>query len=112
MFKALVFTYATNYMNCFLSQMKTVVPYSMTKAALDNLTRSSCLELAPEGVRVNSVNPGYISTNIVKRSGLTDSEVTEVRVEYKQNIKELFRIFSLSFLLLFFNYKKLRTISL
>ena len=52
--------------------------YTMTKAALDNLTRSSCLELAQDGVRVNSINPGYFSTNIMKRLGLPDAMIEEV----------------------------------
>jgi 3-oxoacyl-[acyl-carrier protein] reductase len=33
--------------------------YSSTKAALDNLTRSLALELAPRKIRVNAVSPGH-----------------------------------------------------
>lgn len=44
----------------------------MSKAALDQLTRSSALELAPKGVRVNSVNPGVIITQCHKRAGMTE----------------------------------------
>ncbi|MFJ4650197.1 glucose 1-dehydrogenase [Nocardia sp. NPDC088792] len=36
--------------------------YSATKAAVHNLARSLAAELAPRGIRVNSVSPGYIST--------------------------------------------------
>lgn len=38
--------------------------YCMSKAALDQFTRCVALELAEKGVRVNSVNPGAIDTNI------------------------------------------------
>lgn len=38
--------------------------YGMTKAALDNLTRTSALELAPYGILVNSVAPGFIETRM------------------------------------------------
>ncbi|WP_431967434.1 SDR family NAD(P)-dependent oxidoreductase [Nocardia sp. bgisy134] len=36
--------------------------YSATKAAVHNLTRALAAELAPRGIRVNSVSPGYIET--------------------------------------------------
>ncbi|WP_435591249.1 glucose 1-dehydrogenase [Nocardia sp. bgisy118] len=36
--------------------------YSATKAAVHNLTRTLAAELAPRGIRVNSVSPGYIET--------------------------------------------------
>lgn len=36
--------------------------YAATKAAVHNLARTLAAELAPRGVRVNSVSPGYIET--------------------------------------------------
>ncbi|KAK7108681.1 3-oxoacyl-[acyl-carrier-protein] reductase FabG-like [Littorina saxatilis] len=44
--------------------------YCMSKAALDMFTRCTALELAPKQVRVNSVNPGVIKTDIFQRSGM------------------------------------------
>lgn len=38
--------------------------YSASKAAMDSLTLSMALELAPEGVRANSVCPGIVNTPI------------------------------------------------
>ena len=49
-----------------------VLAYCVSKAALDQLTRCSALELASKGVRVNAVNPGVVVTNIHKRGGMED----------------------------------------
>ncbi|OTF76717.1 3-oxoacyl-acyl-carrier-protein reductase FabG-like protein, partial [Euroglyphus maynei] len=51
-----------------------VLAYNVSKAGLDQLTRCSALELASKGVRVNSVNPGVVITNIHKASGLSDEQ--------------------------------------
>ena len=48
--------------------------YKMSKAALDQMTRCVALEVAGSGVRVNSVNPGVIATEIFTRSGMTEAE--------------------------------------
>lgn len=47
-----------------------VLSYCSSKSALDQLTRCSALELAPKGVRVNSVNPGVVVTELHRRGGL------------------------------------------
>ena len=44
-----------------------VVAYNMSKAAVDQLARTTALEEAKNGVRVNAVNPGVIVTEIHKR---------------------------------------------
>lgn len=45
--------------------------YCASKAALDHFTRCVALELAPQGVRVNSVNPGPVNTDLIDNSGLS-----------------------------------------
>jgi len=50
-----------------------VIAYCVSKAAIDQLTRCSALELAAQGVRVNAVNPGVVVTNIHKRGGMEDA---------------------------------------
>lgn len=37
--------------------------YSMSKAALDQFTKCVAMELGSKGIRVNSVNPGFINTD-------------------------------------------------
>lgn len=51
-----------------------VLTYNMSKSAVDQFTRCIALELAPKQVRVNSVNPGVIITNLQKRGGLDDEK--------------------------------------
>lgn len=41
-----------------------VAPYCASKAALLQLTRAMALELAPHGVRVNAIAPGYVATEL------------------------------------------------
>lgn len=49
-----------------------VLSYCVSKAAIDQLTRCTALELAGKGVRVNAVNPGVVVTNLHTRSGMDD----------------------------------------
>ncbi|XP_039756611.1 glucose 1-dehydrogenase-like [Pararge aegeria] len=49
-----------------------MMPYCMTKAALDMFTKCVALEVAPKGVRVNSVNPGPVNTELFKRAGFDE----------------------------------------
>ncbi|GFN90234.1 3-oxoacyl-[acyl-carrier-protein] reductase fabg [Plakobranchus ocellatus] len=44
-----------------------VMVYSVSKAALDSYTQALAMNLAPQGIRVNSVNPGTVVTRLYKR---------------------------------------------
>ena len=48
--------------------------YGMSKSALNMMTSSVALELAPKGVRVNCVNPGVVNTSLYQRAGLTSAQ--------------------------------------
>ncbi|KAL4219019.1 hypothetical protein ACF0H5_021603 [Mactra antiquata] len=54
---------------CGQLSMPGVGAYCMTKASLDMFTQCLALELAPDGVRVNSINPGAVVSNIARRPG-------------------------------------------
>ncbi|XP_063621739.1 3-oxoacyl-[acyl-carrier-protein] reductase FabG-like [Cydia splendana] len=54
------------------------LPYSMSKAALDHFTKLIALELAPKGVRVNTVSPGVTVSDFVQRiTGISDEAYSE-----------------------------------
>ncbi|GAB3430154.1 glucose 1-dehydrogenase [Flindersiella endophytica] len=44
---------------------KGMFPYAACKSGLVGMTRSLALDMAPNGVRVNAVSPGYIRTRLV-----------------------------------------------
>lgn len=51
-----------------------VLAYNISKSAIDQFTRCVALELASKQVRVNTVNPGVIVTNIHKDAGMNEEE--------------------------------------
>ncbi|XP_061721454.1 3-oxoacyl-[acyl-carrier-protein] reductase FabG-like [Cydia pomonella] len=55
-------------------KLLTLTSYCVSKAALDHFTRCAALELAPHGVRVNSVNPGPVKTDILENCGWQNAD--------------------------------------
>jgi NAD(P)-dependent dehydrogenase (short-subunit alcohol dehydrogenase family) len=53
--------------------------YAATKIALETLTRSWAVELAPRGVRVVAIAPGAVDTPIGGHQGLTPQQMAAVR---------------------------------
>lgn len=68
-----------------------VLVYNLSKAAVDQFTRCVALELAPKGVRVNSINPGVIVTNIHKAGGMVDEEYAKF-LEHSKTTHALGRV--------------------
>jgi NAD(P)-dependent dehydrogenase (short-subunit alcohol dehydrogenase family) len=56
--------------------------YSATKSAVNGMTKSMALELSSKGIRVNSVNPGVIDTNVVSESFITQEQWQEEVKKY------------------------------
>ncbi|KAJ3665739.1 hypothetical protein Zmor_001218 [Zophobas morio] len=54
-----------------------LLSYCMSKSALDQFTKCVALDLAPKQVRVNSVNPGVVVTNLHKRGGMSEEQYKE-----------------------------------
>lgn len=68
-----------------------VLAYCVSKAATDQLTRCTALELAPKGVRVNAVNPGVVITNVHRRGGMSE-ENYEKFLEHSKTTHPLGRV--------------------
>jgi NAD(P)-dependent dehydrogenase (short-subunit alcohol dehydrogenase family) len=52
--------------------------YAASKAALNSFTGSWALELAPKGIRVNAVAPGWVRTEVYELSGMSSAQVDEL----------------------------------
>lgn len=68
-----------------------ILAYCVSKAAIDQFTRCTALELAPKNIRVNAVNPGVVVTNLHKRGGMA-SENYESFLENSKNTHPLGRV--------------------
>jgi NAD(P)-dependent dehydrogenase (short-subunit alcohol dehydrogenase family) len=68
-----------------------VLAYCVSKAAVDQLTRCTALELAPLGIRVNAINPGVVLTNLHKASGMTE-EKYQAFLEHSKQTHPLGRV--------------------
>ena len=58
--------------------------YNTSKAALDQLTRSSAIEWAGYGVRVNAVSPGVTVTNLHRRGGMDEEAYSKFLLRAKE----------------------------
>lgn len=70
--------------------------YSATKGAINSLTRTLALELAPFGIEVNGVAPGFVNTEILNamRDDLKEKNVQLLPVKRFAEVDEIAEIVS------------------
>lgn len=56
--------------------------YATTKCGVDSFMRTAALELAPKGIRCNSVNPGMVETPLINRGQITDEQHEKDKENY------------------------------
>ncbi len=57
--------------------MHNIQAYTVCKAGMVGLARSLTLDLAPHGIRVNSLNPGFVYTEMLRKTNLKTPERLE-----------------------------------
>lgn len=66
-----------------LKAIKGGTSYCVSKAALDQYTKCAAIDLAPKGIRVNSINPAMIRTPIFEKLGLSAAEAGKLMEQSK-----------------------------
>jgi len=56
--------------------------YSASKAAINGVMKGMAIDLAGKGIRVNSINPGMVETDILLGSGITEEQLLEEKKKY------------------------------
>lgn len=62
---------------CGLMPVANAMSYSISKAALDQFTKCSALDLAGKGIRVNSVNPAVVRTPMIETVGASKDDAVK-----------------------------------
>lgn len=56
--------------------------YSASKGAINGLIKGMALDLAPKGIRVNSINPGMVETSIFSEGEISQDQLQEDMKKY------------------------------
>ena len=62
--------------------------YSATKGAINSFAKVLALEVAPRGIRVNCIQPGFVKTRVLDAGALTEEQLQEHFKKYPLGIGE------------------------
>ncbi len=71
--------------NAYTGMPNTAI-YAASKAALNAYTRTAATELAARNIRVNSVNPGPVSTPIFGKTGMPEAQLSDFATAIQKRI--------------------------
>lgn len=71
--------------NAYTGMPNTAI-YAASKAALNAYTRTAATELAPRNIRVNTVNPGPVSTPIFGKTGMPEAQLNDFAAAIQNRI--------------------------
>ncbi len=69
-----------------------MLAYCISKAAVNSLTKSAALDLAPKGIRVNAINPVIIRTPLLETGFRMDAREQEEFLETKKTLYPVGRV--------------------
>jgi NAD(P)-dependent dehydrogenase (short-subunit alcohol dehydrogenase family) len=61
--------------------------YSMAKAALNQYARSLAVDLAPQGILVNAIAPGFLVHSVTRPEGVKDSEAEDFQRKRNEHVQ-------------------------
>lgn len=56
--------------------------YNATKGAINGMVKGMAVDLAPKGIRVNTIRPGMINTSILEDGKITEKQLQEDKKKY------------------------------
>ncbi|XKL60108.1 hypothetical protein PGB90_001124 [Kerria lacca] len=59
--------------------------YCMSKSTVDHMTNCLAVDLAKYGIRVNSINPGPVKTNLLQNDGINSAQIEMHHQNYIKN---------------------------
>jgi (+)-trans-carveol dehydrogenase len=65
-----------------------VSAYSAAKAGINGLMRSLAMELGPQGIRINTVNPGFVNTSMIQNQATYDLFCADIEHPTKEQFGE------------------------
>lgn len=94
-----------------VSKVPQMLPYYVSKAAMDHFTRCAALELAAAGVRVNTINPGPVDNQFRVNNSLEASDKVKKAIIDSTALGFIAKNEELAYLILFLASDKAKSVT-